>query len=120
MAGGAAGKLAASAEQEQVGLSACVARRGDQGAGSRTVGMAGVAWSPAVSTTARRLLEVGAWSSKLAKAVLGRLGVGRRRGRWLAGGQVDRLAQRDRRDARKKSPLGRQLAATTLGDHCQD
>jgi hypothetical protein len=41
------------------------------GAGSRTVGMAGAAWSPAVSTTARPLPKVGAWCSKLAQAVLG-------------------------------------------------
>ena len=35
------------------------------------LGMAGVGVSPAVSTTARRLPEVGAWRSKLAQAVLG-------------------------------------------------
>ena len=41
------------------------------GAGSRTAGMAGVGVSPAVSTTARRLPEVGAWPSRLAQVVLG-------------------------------------------------
>jgi hypothetical protein len=35
------------------------------------LGWPGSAWSPAMSMTARRLPEVGAWRSKLAQAVLG-------------------------------------------------
>ena len=35
------------------------------------LGWPGSAWSPAMSMTARRLPEVGAWPSKLAQAVLG-------------------------------------------------
>jgi hypothetical protein len=44
--------------------------------GSRAAGMAGSGWSPAVSTTARRLREVGPWRSRLAQAVLGQRWVG--------------------------------------------
>jgi hypothetical protein len=81
------------------------------GPAAARLGWPGAAWSPAMSMTARRLPEVGAWRSKLAQAVLGqrrhRLGPGRRRGRWLGSGQVDRVADQDRLDARGGSPLGR-------------
>jgi len=67
----------------------------------------GSAWSPAVSTTARRLPEVGAWPSKLAQAVLGQrtidldlVVVG---GGWQWG-HVDRVADQDRLDAREHRP----------------
>ena len=75
-------------------------------------GRPGSAWSPrTVSTTGWSSARVGAWRSKLAQAVLGqrrhRLGPGRRRGRWLGSGQVDRVADQDRLDARGGSPVGR-------------
>jgi hypothetical protein len=57
-----------------------------------------------VSTTGWSSALIGAWRSKLAQAVPGqrwhRLGPGRRRGRWLGSGQVDRVADQDRLDAR--------------------
>ena len=67
-----------------------------------------VRWSPAMSMTARRLPEVGAWRSKLAQAVLGQrrvdldlvVVVG---GGWQWG-QVDRVADQDRLDAREHRP----------------
>ena len=47
-----------------------VAGCGDEAA-SRTAGMPGSAWSPAMSMTVGRLPEVGAWPSRLAQTVLG-------------------------------------------------
>ena len=41
------------------------------GPAAARLGWPGSAWSPAMSMTARRLPEVGAWRSKLAQAVLG-------------------------------------------------
>jgi hypothetical protein len=41
------------------------------GSAAVRLGMAGLPWSPAMSMTARRLPEVGALRSKLARAVLG-------------------------------------------------
>jgi hypothetical protein len=41
------------------------------GPAAARLGWPGAAWSPAMSMTARRLPEVGAWRSKLAQAVLG-------------------------------------------------
>jgi hypothetical protein len=70
------------------------------GAGSRMAGMAGVGvvarcvHARLVVCLSRRLV------SKLAQAVLGqprcRFGLGRRRGRWLGSGQLDRVADQDR------------------------
>jgi hypothetical protein len=58
---------------------------------------------------ARRLPESGAWRSKLAQVVLGqprrRFGPGRRRGRWLGSGQLDRVADQDRPGAREDHSL---------------
>jgi hypothetical protein len=47
----------------------------------------------------------------------GRLGLGRRRGRSLALGPVDRVADRKRLGCARGSPIGRQLAVTTLRGH---
>ena len=83
----------------------------ERGGGQAAVrlGWPGSAWSPAMSMTARRLPEVGAWRSKLAQAVLGqprrRFGPGRRRGRWLGSGQLDRVADQDRPGARQDRSL---------------
>jgi hypothetical protein len=86
----------------------------------RTAGMAGAAWSPAVSTMAHRLPEVGAWRSKLAQAVPGQ----RRVGFDLVvvvgvvgSGRFDRVVDQERLDARRIA-VGRQLATTTLRGHC--
>jgi hypothetical protein len=69
----------------------------------------GSAWSPAVSTAGSSAARVGIWRSRLAQAVLGqrrhRLGLGRRRGRWLGSGWVARVADQDRPDAREDRPL---------------
>jgi hypothetical protein len=76
---------------------------------ARTAGAGVVART--VSTTGWSSARIGAWRSKLAQAVLGeprhRLGPGRRRGRWFGSGQVDRVADQDRLDARGGSPVGR-------------
>ena len=66
------------------------------------LGWPGSAWSSAVPTTAPRLPEVGAWPSRLAQVVLGQRRVGfdlvvSRAG--LGRGQVDQVADRERRDA---------------------
>jgi hypothetical protein len=58
--------------------------------------------------TARRLPEVGAWPSRLAQAVLGQRRVGFDLvvvlgGGWAVG-QVDRVADRERRDAGEDRP----------------
>jgi hypothetical protein len=92
------------------------------GAGRRTAGMAGVG---AVTrhvhdgTSSARgwslALEAGAGRAGPAE---GRLGLGRRRGRWLAVGQADRVADRERGWMRAGSPIERQLAVTTLRGHC--
>jgi hypothetical protein len=75
---------------------------------ARTAGVGVVART--VSTTGWSSARIGAWRSKLAQAVLGerrhRLGPGRR-GRWFGSGQVDRVADQDRLDARGGSPVGR-------------
>src|SRR5215204_3717347 len=88
------------------------------GAGSRAAGMAGRGRPP--STTVRRLPEVGPWRSRLAQAVLGQRRVGFDSvvvvGRWLSSGRFDRGADRERLDTRG-SPVGRQLATTTLRGH---
>jgi hypothetical protein len=72
------------------------------------VGMAGSAWSSAVSTTGSSSARVGVWRSRLAQVVLGqrrcRLGLGRRPGRWLGSGQVDWVADQDRPGAREDLP----------------
>jgi hypothetical protein len=87
------------------------------GPAAARLGWPGAAWSPAVSTTARGLPEVGAWPSRLAQVVLGQRRVGFDLvvvvGRWLGRGQVDRVADRERRDAGEDRP--RRLAAG--GDH---
>jgi hypothetical protein len=66
------------------------------GQAAARLGWPGSAWSPAASTTGSWSARVGAWRSKLARAVLGqqrcRFGLGRRRGRWLGSGQGDRVA----------------------------
>jgi hypothetical protein len=84
--------------------------------------MTGPAWSPAVSTTARRLPEVGTWRSKLAQAVLDQRKVGLDLvvvGGGLAVGQVDCVADRDRLDAREDRPSVGSWVATTLRGHCE-
>jgi hypothetical protein len=69
------------------------------------LGWPGSAWSPAVSTTGSLTARTGTWRPRLAPAVRGqrrrRLGLGRRRGRWLGNGQLDRVADQDRPDARE-------------------
>jgi hypothetical protein len=80
------------------------------GAGSRTAGMAGggvVARHVHDGASSARgwslALEAGAGRAGPAE---GRLGLGRRRGRWLAVGQADRVADRERLDAREDRPSG--------------
>jgi hypothetical protein len=86
------------------------------GAGHRTAGMAGV------GVVARRVPDrlvvhpSRSLRSKLAQAVLDqrrrRPGPGRRPGRWLGSGQVDRVADKDRSDAREDlPPVGSRWAA---------
>jgi hypothetical protein len=79
------------------------------------------AWSPAMSTTGSSSARVGTWGSRLAPAVLGqrrrRLGLGRRRGRWLGSGEVDRVADHDRPDAREDRPLVGSRGAQRGGDY---
>jgi hypothetical protein len=75
------------------------------GAGRRTAGLAGVGVVARHVHDGASSAEVGAWRSKLATGragpAEGRLGRGRRRGRWLAVGQADRVADRERLDARE-------------------
>jgi hypothetical protein len=78
------------------------------GPAAARLGWPGSAWSPAVSMTARRLPEVGAWPSRLAQAVLGQRRVGFDLvvvvgGGWAVG-QVDQVADRERRDAGEDRP----------------
>jgi hypothetical protein len=91
------------------------------GPAAARLGWPGSAWSPAVSTTARRLPEVGGWPSRLAQVVLGQRRVGFDLvvvvGRGWAVGQVDRVADRGEAGCGRGSPVGRQLAVTTLRGH---
>ena len=81
------------------------------------LGWPGSAWSPAMSMTARPLPEVRVWRSKLAQAragpAEGRLGLGRRRGRWLAVGKPTGRGWMRARFAHRRL----QLAVTTLRGH---
>jgi hypothetical protein len=73
------------------------------------LGWPGSAWSPAVSATGSSSARFGTWRSRLAQAMLGqrrrRLGLGRRRGRWLGSGEVDRVGDQARPDVREDRPL---------------
>jgi hypothetical protein len=107
------------------------------GVGSRTAGMAGV---DVVARCVHARLVVclsRAPCSKLAQVVLGqprhRFGPGRRRGRWLGSGQLDRVADQDRPGAREDHSLvgagaqrarllrqaDRQAAGESLGRSCR-
>jgi hypothetical protein len=72
------------------------------------LGWSGSAWSPAVS----RASSSAAWSDLAVEAGAGllgqrrgRLGLGRRRGRWLGSGEVDRVGDQARPDVREDRPL---------------
>jgi hypothetical protein len=86
--------------------SGVVERGGGQAAA--WLGWPGSAWVPVVSTTGSLSAQVGAWRSELAPAVLGqrrrRLGLGRRGGRRVGSGVVDRVADQERPDAREDRP----------------
>jgi hypothetical protein len=87
-------------------------------AGSRMAGMAGVGvvarcvHDRLVVCLSRRLV------SKLAQALLGqprrRFGPGRRRGRWLGSGQLDRVADQDRPGCTRGSFVGGSRCAARL------
>jgi hypothetical protein len=74
-------------------------REGGGGRAAAWLGGPGSAWSPAGPMAGSSAARVGTWRSRLAPAVLGqrrrRLGLGRRRGRWLGSGWVDRVADQE-------------------------